>query len=367
VNWRSKRVVSCLGELNLAHPYYHCRCCKSSDRSWSGALRLGDRHLTPAGEEMVTLAGLLSSFGEAADKTLRKLSGMRLSESTVRRTTEDAGERLRDLLDGQTTFQAPQSWDWSRDAEAHSCAYVSVDATGVRQQGERAAKAESRMAYVGMIYNPSAADDAGPIRDRRYLAGLYDLTELGRQLHRESLSVGWNQAEVQIALSDGAPCLETFLTTYFPKAVLILDFFHAAEHLAELARTLYRDEQTCQQTLRRWCTLMKQQGARAVLAELDRLDRATWSAEMQEAWRRETGYIRNNVHRMDYPRYRSNGWRIGSGPIEAACKTVIGTRMKGAGMRWKPPATDAVATLRAAYLSQPKRWDAFWSASYLQN
>jgi hypothetical protein len=68
---------------------------------------------------------------------------------------------------------------------------------------------------------------------------------------------------------------------------------------------------------------------------------------------------------MDYPRYRAGGWRIGSGPIEAACKTVIGARMKGAGMRWKPPATDAVATLRAAYLSQPNRWETLWRPSSL--
>jgi len=367
VNWRSKRVVSSLGELNLVHPYYHCRHCGGSDRGWQDALRLRARRLTQAGEELVALAGLLSSFGEAADKTLRKLAGMRLSESTVRRTTEDAGERLRGLLDARIAFQAPAGWDWNRDTEGHSCAYVSVDATGVRQQGERAAKADGRMTYVGMIYNPSSLDDAQPIRDRRYLAGLYDLTELGRQLHREALSVGWKQAEVQIALSDGAPCLETFLGTYFPQAVLILDFFHAAEHLAELARALCRDEETSRQIWSRWCLLMKQQGGRAVLAELDRLDRAAWSAEMQEAWRKETGYFRNNVHRMDYPRYRAQGWRIGSGPIEAACKTVIGARMKGTGMRWKPPATDAVATLRAAYLSHPQRWDDFWTASYLQN
>lgn len=360
-------MVSCLGELRLAHPYYHCRHCGSSDRAWQGALRLGNRQLTRAGEELVALAGLLSSFGQAAEKTLRKLTGMRLSESTVRRATEDVGERLRELLDGRIAFQEPESWDWNRDAEGRSCAYVSVDATGVRQQGERAAKADGRMAYVGMIYNPSPADNAKPIRDRRYLAGLYDLAGLGRQLHREALAVGWSQAEVQIALSDGAPCLETFLNTHFPKATLILDFFHAAEHLAELARALYRDEETAQQTLRRWCTSMKEQGGRAVLAELDRLDRAAWSAEMQEAWRKETGYFRKNVHRMNYPRYRAKGWRIGSGPIEAACKTVIGARMKGAGMRWKPPATDAVATLRAAYLSEPKRWDSFWQASYLQN
>lgn len=172
---------------------------------------------------------------------------------------------------------------------------------------------------------------------------------------------------MQIALSDGASCLEKFLTTYFPKAVLILDFFHAAEHLAELARALDRNEQACRQTLSRWCTLMKQHGGHSVLAELDKLDQTSWSTEMQETWRKETGHIRNNVHRMDYPFYRAKGWRIGSGPIEAACKTVIGSRMKGAGMRWKPPGTDAIAVLRATYLSEPKRWDDFWQASYLHN
>ncbi len=328
---------------------------------------MGNRRLTAACEELVALAGLLSSFGEAADKTLRKLSGMRLAESTVRHTTEEAGTRLRQMLDRQVAFQLPETWDWNRDARDCRCAYVSLDATGVRQQGDGGAKADGRMTYVGMIYNPPACEAKGPIRNRRYLAGLYDLTDLGRQLHREALSVGWQQADVQIALSDGAICLEKFLKTYFPKAVLILDFFHAAEHLAELARTLHLREEDYRQTWGRWRTMMKHQGGRRVLEELEQLDQTGWSAEAQEAWRRETGYFRNNVGRMDYPRYRANGWQIGSGPIEAACKTVIGTRMKGAGMRWKPPATDAVATLRAAYLSQPQRWDAFWNASYLQN
>ena len=366
MNWRSRQVVSCLGPLRLAHPYYHCRHCRSSDRRWQNSLRLGSRQLTTAGEELVALAGVLSSFGEAADRTLQKLSGMRLSEPTVRRTTEDTGSRLREMLDRQVDFQPPETWDWNRDAEGHRCAYVSLDATGVRQQGEGGVQAEGRMTYVGMIYNPHAREDSGPITDRRYLAGLYDLTDLGRQLHREALSVGWQQAEQQVALSDGAVCLEKFLKTYFPKAVLILDFFHAAEHLAELARTLYPREEDYRQAWSRWRLMMKEQGGRAVLAELERLDPTDWSAEVQETHRREVGYFRNNIHRMDYPCYRAKGWRIGSGPIEAACKTVIGTRMKGVGMRWKPPATDAIATLRAAYLSQPKRWNDFWNASYLQ-
>jgi len=328
---------------------------------------VGERHLTVAAEELVALAGVLSGFEEAADKTLRKLSGLRLSESTVRRTTEDAGARLDGLLRERIRFQKPAAWHWHADAQGRRCAYVSLDATGVRQQGPGAHAAEGRMAYVGMLYNPPPRGKPGKISERRYLAGLYDLVDLGRQLHQEALDVGWTQAEVQIALSDGAVCLEKFLATYFPRAVLILDFWHAAEHLAELARTLHPQEEACREKLGQWCTTMKHQGGAAVLAALEQLDQTGWSAEAREAWRRETNYLRNNVSRMDYPRYLAAGWHIGSGPIEAACKTVIGARMKGAGMRWGVDGTHTVATLRACYLSEPTRWDDFWNASYLQN
>lgn len=367
MNWRSKRITSALGSLSLTFPYYHCRHCRNRQRVWEQVLRIGSRKLSAAAEELAALAGLLSSFEEGADKILRKLSGIRLSESTVQRTTEDAGARLRQMLDEQVDFQPPQSWDWQRDAQGRRCGYVSLDATGVRQQGDNASKTEGRMAYVGMVYNPPPRDAGSPIRDRRYLAGLYDLQDLGRQLHREALAVGWCDAEVQIALSDGAVCLEKFLSTYFPKAVLILDFFHAAEHLAELARTLHLDENDCSEALKSWCQTLKHRGGTALLAELDGLDQSGWTSAMKESWRKETGYLRNNLKRMDYPAYLAQGWQIGSGPIEAACKTVIGSRMKGAGMRWKPPGTDAVAALRACYLSDPDRWQSFWNVSYLQN
>ena len=222
------------------------------------------------------------------------------------------------------------------------------------------------MAYVGMIYNPPPREPSQPIRDRRYLAGLYDLQDLGRLLHREALSVGWCDTDVQIALFDGAVCLEKFLATYFPKAVRILDFFHAAEHLAELARTLHSDEATCSRVLQSWRQTLKQQGGAALLTELEQLDPTGWNEVMKESWRKETGYLRNNLKRTDYPRYLANGWQIGSGPIEAACKTVIGSRLKGTGMRWKPPGTDALATLRACYLSDTTRWDSLWKKCYLQ-
>ncbi len=74
-------------------------------------------------------------------------------------------------------------------------------------------------------------------------------------------------------------------------------------------------------------------------------------------------YFRNQEHRMDYPTYEANGWYIGSGAVESACKTVVGQRLKGAGMRWSERGGDAVCHVRALYRSEVGQWEAFWQPS----
>ena len=94
---------------------------------------------------------------------------------------------------------------------------------------------------------------------------------------------------------------------------------------------------------------------------MERLELRGRKADVREAHRRLVGYVQGKVHRMDYPRYRANGWRIGSGHIEAACKAVVGQRLKGNGMRWSEEGADAVCHLRALFRSGDRQWEAFWS------
>jgi hypothetical protein len=82
-----------------------------------------------------------------------------------------------------------------------------------------------------------------------------------------------------------------------------------------------------------------------------------------QAYEEAVRYIGNNVHRMDYPRYVAEGWQIGSGSVESACKTVVGQRLNLAGMRWGEKGTDEVCQLRALFKSEPGQWDAFWRRS----
>jgi len=108
---------------------------------------------------------------------------------------------------------------------------------------------------------------------------------------------------------------------------------------------------------------MKHEGGDAILATLEALELKGRPDAVRETYRLVTGYVRNNLHRMDYPRYREEGWQIGSGPIEAACKTVVNQRLKQGGMRWGSDGADAVCHLRALYEGETSQWDAFWERS----
>jgi hypothetical protein len=319
--------------------------------------------LTPAASEVASIAGVQTSFAQSAEVTLQKLCGLRLSESTVERVTEAAGARLAQLQSQKATFGERMPWAWQRDARGRSCAYVGLDATGVRQQGQHASKAEGRMAYVATLYNPHSEHDCRRPEPHqvRFLAGFYGLDELGSQLRRQAAQVGWDDAEQQIALSDGGNGLENFFRKNFPLAECIIDFWHAKEHLVELCKALWPDDEAPrQERIGQWCHQLKHEGGLRIIRVLEQLDLTHHAVPARQAHADCLQYFKNHQHRMAYPRYVANGWQIGSGPVESACKTVVANRLKGSGMRWGEDGSNAVCHLRALYLSQPGQWEAFW-------
>ena len=369
--YRWRDALSLLGAFRLRRHYYHCRRCGRGCCPRDGLLGLSAHDLTPAAEEVVCLAGLLASFAEAAEKTLPRLAGLRLAESTVERATEAAGTRLAQALAEGQTFGPAQDWCWHKDAEGQAVAYVLSDSTGVGMQGPDGAAAEGRMANVAVIANPVPEDRqrwADPARrepppwQARYLAGLRPWSELGAALRRQGGQVGMNRAQRWLALSDGANGLEDFLKAHFPRVeAVILDFWHAAEYLAKLAKALHGpDEAGALAWQQQWCHRLKHEGGTAVLQALRGLDLRGRPVAAREGWEKVVTYFTNQEHRMDYPTYRAKGWYIGSGVVESACKRVVNQRLKGSGMRWGEDGADALCHLRALFLSDPGQWDAFW-------
>jgi hypothetical protein len=365
VGWRAKGLTCLLGLVQVERHYYHCPSCSQGHYPWDAVLRTQDQRLTPGAREVVCLTGLQESFGKAADRTLHKLTGMRLSESTVERTTESAGTFLKEQQEQGLLLGEAGRYDWNRDAEGVTCAYVSLDLTGIMMQGEGASKIDGRMVTVAMIYNPQPRqrDDEAlskPCDGVRYFAGFYELEELGLQMRRQAGPVGMNDAQQWIALTDGGAGLEHFIDTHFPRAEKILDFHHAAEHLSAFAKR-YRPGPGSGPLLEAWCHTLKHAGGQPMIRQLERLPRRQMTADVQGDYDRLLNYLRNNVHRMDYPRYLKRGWQIASGAMESACKRVINQRLCMGGMRWGETGSDAVAHLRALYQSDPDQWDAFWA------
>jgi hypothetical protein len=372
VAYRPKTFASLVGTMCLERAYYHCGRCGAGTVPWDETLRLEHAALTPGATEVVSLAGAIDSFAEASAVVLRKMTGLRVSESTVERTSEAVGADIgRRLTEGET-FGPQTPWAWHKDAEGQTCAYVSLDLTGIGQQGPGATAAEGRMAAVGMVYNPVPDDPAcwarpagprPPFR-ARYLATLDGQAALAEPLRRRAAQVGMDHAQRWIASCDAGAGLEDLLAANFGRLeAVILDFYHATEHLGDLARALYPSQEGSRLAwLEPWCARLKQEGGAVVLEALRAVSLPDRES-VRQAHQEVIHYFEDQVHRMDYPSYLAKGWAIGSGPVEAACKTVIGQRLKGGGMRRGSDGADAMCHLRALFKTGDRQWDAYWHPS----
>jgi hypothetical protein len=353
-----------LGPIVYERAYYHCRHCHAGHFPTDQTFGIAHKQ-TPGAREVITLAGTLEPFEHGARRVLPRMAGLSLSGRSVQRTTEAVGEDIARRRAAGETFGSQTAWDWHTDVAGRRVAYVELDATGVLQQGPHAEKAEARMPWVAGVFNPPAAGEpARRVWQRRYVAGLMSLDEVAAQLRRECQAVGVGRADLVVGLTDGGAGLQEHLMDALAglakDVVFILDFYHAAEHLREFAKVWLPQEEPRQKQVATWCHTLKHQGGAALLAELESMDLNSASAAVAEAHRRLTGYLRNNQHRTDYPTYLARGWQIGSGLIEAACKTVIGQRLKESGMRWREHNTTPMSQLRALYKSQPELWDHYW-------
>jgi hypothetical protein len=368
---RPRTVLSLLGEVKLSRHYYHCEDCGHGTAPFDHLSGLDRSRQTRAAREVIAPGGATDSFVASADRLVEKMSGVRVSESTIQRITAVVGaESGQAQADGEV-FGESSPWDWHKDADGQTVAYVSADATGVKIQGPEGAKADGRMIDVGMIYNPipeEKARRAHPNRPRppwqaRYVTSLGSLGGLGEPLRRQGAQVGMDRAQRWIAISDGGSGLEEFLLTHFPRVeVVILDFYHAAEYLGAIGRAWHPgDEEASKAWSAPWGHELKHTGGEAVLSKLRALEDEAVPAAVRAPLGEAIQYFENQKHRMDYPYYRARGWQIGSGPVESACKSVIGARMKQAGMRWGTDGAEQVAHIRALFRGETGQWEAFWS------
>ena len=358
---RPCEVLSALGPITIRRDYYH-------PPGPEGGLPF-DRVLglvgncTPGAARMLARTAAQLPYLESAEQ-LQELAGLAVDPSQIQRLVQllgpSAQERLRELP-GPACRAVPEF-------------YVSVDGTGVpmvraelegRQGRGPDGKAKTREVKLAAMFTQTTTDAEGcPVRDPQsttYLATFEGSDSFGVRVRQAALNRGMAQASTVIYLGDGAAWVWEIARTCFPQALQILDYFHASQHVAALAKAVYADPGTANNWAIRWQSLLYDSQLDSLLAEV----RTATGPTPSEAAQGEIDYLQRNRSRMDYLRYRKEGWFIGSGVVEAGCKRVIGQRLKQSGMFWTEAGATAVAGLRCALLSADG-WDYLWSQPLLQ-
>ena len=276
----------------------------------------------------------------------------------------------------QRVGQDAQQWQ-EREVQPSTCApdrvpimYVSGDGSGVPMRKEelegRAGKqadgtAKTRQAYWGCVFTPPRTDEKGhPVRDwesTTYVSSMAGIEDFGPCLRREALRRGLGGAEQVVLLIDGAAGLENMGLSCFRGCVQIVDFFPAMEHASDVLEALLGSKQhpEYKTRLRRWAKRLLKNGVENLIAQTRQ---ETIAGGRSAAVEEPLGYFTHNVERMQYGTFRRQGFFIGSGVIEAGCKTVIGSRCKQSGMHWSKSGAENILALRCIHAS--RRLNQFW-------
>jgi hypothetical protein len=365
---RERVVVTQHGELRFPRRYYSCSRCHQGFAPLD--LRLGlDRHGT-SGQVRAWLADLGSdgAFAGAA-RRLESFTGLHLSEATAARTTVEVGRRLRaeelgeaeQILRGEAV---PRRTRWQPQR-----LYLCLDGSmaPLRDPWKRDGSLGALCCRWGecktaVCYQTRPDRNGLPVVARRqYTATLEPVEVFEKLVVGLAYHCGSDQAMEMVVLGDGQRYNWRIAQEYFPEGLQILDFYHVMEHLHRLARLCLGEEQEGESALgtaaRAWVATQKERllgdGVGAVREAIAALP--TPSKEAEECREETYGYVGRNAERMRYGTYLASGYQIGSGVMEAACKTVSHQRLDQSGMHWRWESADAVVALRANQLSHSPR------------
>ena len=147
-----------------------------------------------------------------------------------------------------------------------------------------------------------------------------------------------------VIIIDGAKWLGDWFSSEYPEALQILDYYHAVEHFSGFAKVAIHRKEKRKEWLDTIKETLLEKGGQEALTMVENIECKT--EKKKEEKEKLLVYVNNNVHRMEYPKYREKGLQIGSGAIEAAHRTLVQKRCKLSGQRWTPKGVTNVISLR---------------------
>jgi hypothetical protein len=370
---RSKPVLTSVGPVKVLRPYYLCLHCHVGQFPADAELDIENTEFSPGVRRMQSMVGQQAPF-ERGRRQLKLLADLEVTAKAVERISEAVGADIargeREEIERAMQLDLPLIL-----GQPVPILYVQMDGTGVpvvkketigRQGKTDGQPAHTREAKLGCVFTQTTWDEKGyAIRDpdsTTYVGAIETAEEFGRRIYVEAWKRGWSRAEKKVVLGDGAEWIWNLAVQFFPGAVEIVDLFHARQHLWDLARRLHPNDEKGQ---KRWMNFHQRR-----LLDEGRIEQLVASirsiqpgnAEVADKLRTEADYFERNAERMRYPSFRRQHLFVGSGVIEAGCKTVIGSRLKQSGMFWTVRGANTILALRCCHLNG--RFEDYWEARH---
>jgi len=368
---RSKPVLTAVGPVDVSRPYYVCPRCQAGQFPADVELDIENTTFSPGVRRRQAMVGQEAPFDHGREQ-LKVLAGLEVTAKSVERTAETIGADIAQRE--QAAIQKALQLDLPVIAgEPIPVLYVQMDGTGVpvvkKETLGRPGKVEgqpahTREAKLGCVFTQTTWDPEGyAIRDAdstTYTGAIENAEEFGRRLYAEAWKRGWSRAAKKVAIGDGADWIWNLIAEHFPGTIQIVDLYHARQHLWEVARTLDPNDAVKQKA---WMNV--HQKRLLDQGKIEKLVRALRSIQacppqVAEKIRTQADYFEKNAERMRYPEFRRQHLFVGSGVIEAGCKTVIGSRLKQSGMFWTVRGDNAILALRCSHLNG--RFENYWES-----
>ena len=364
---RRKGLLTTLGRVPFRRSLYQCPSCHRGRFPADEHLDIINTTYSPGVRRLMARAGSQTQFQQAAEDLLC-YAGLKIEPREIERVAEEVGRQVEQWL-GQEQRELLDHGAAAPAELPHGARfYISFDGTGVpMRQSEltgRPGKQEdgsgrTREVKLGCVFTQVHLDKEGhPQRDPNsttYVGAIESSTLFGWRLYAEAVRRGLEHARTVIVLTDGQRYNHTIVQTHFPETVHIVDLFHAYEHLSAMAQLLWGPEA---KAAKGWRDLLE-------AGEIIRLIRKAGrqlpsSTEARKAMLKQLGYFENNARQMRYAEFRRKKFFVGSGVVEAGCRTVIGERLKQSGMHWSVRGANAIIALRCCILSG--RFEDFWAS-----
>lgn len=326
------------GRVTYRRPYYRCSCgrgcCPLDER-----LGIKPGQMSDTLQQVATALGVTDAFGSSAD-LLTTLTGGTLSPNSIRAACQKTGERVvaHEQALRERSQDVSQQLAHRRTGPRPKCLYGSLDGFQNRfHDGWHELKA-------GVWWT---VDQANHTQWRRYYVDTLPAEQFADLVWAHGFDVGAHQADELVFIADGAVWIWNIVRRYFPKAVQIVDFYHAVTYLAQVAREAFGDSTPQAQ---QWLQCHSRRLHDGALSTVVRACKAL-AAQAPDAVAKARHYFAANRTRLRYAKFRALGYQIGSGTMESGCKQLGAQRLKLAGARWSRAGARLLVKARAAALN----------------